>query len=335
MKKFMLVAVVFTLILSLLPVGYGHAQSSEPIVKVKLKNYLGNQKVITLQPYGDYVSNDQTVILKSGISYLLKIENGKLSLYNNGSLLTTFTTLSLQPALANGHLTINNRPYLGSFDFTIESNQYIRPINAVKMEDYLKGVVPIEMYPSWNIEALKTQAVAARTYAMSYISRGVIDDSISYQVYGGYIWTANTTRAVDETQGQVAQYNGRLIDAVYSASNGGKTENNSNAWGTATVAYLPIKEDPYDPKTVWSFTIQKNQIDLTSKDMSKSSEWWNSVKETDPTITSNIKLWLNNNGYANKDIKITAIPDLSLYAAGSGGRVTKGKITVDFLVKDK
>ncbi|MGG3467101.1 SpoIID/LytB domain-containing protein [Neobacillus pocheonensis] len=179
----------------------------------------------------------------------------------------------------------------------MENNRYVRPINSVSMEDYLKGVVPIEMYPSWNIEALKTQAVAARTYAMSYTTRGVIDDTILYQVYGGYNWTANSTKAVDETEGQVAQFNGRLISAVYSASNGGRTETNTNAWGTALVPYLAIRQDPYDPKTVWSFTIHKTQIDLTSKDLAKASEWWSTTKEADLAITSNIKMWLTDNGY--------------------------------------
>ncbi|MFK9093647.1 SpoIID/LytB domain-containing protein [Bacillus salipaludis] len=334
MKKIMLFALVFTLLLSLLPYDYGYAQQTEPIVKVKLINFLGNKTEITLKPNGDYVTSDQNITLKSGNAYLIKLENGKLSLYNDGILVNSFDAFSIKAVQANGQISINNRPYLGNFDFTIENKQFVRPINSVNMEDYLKGVVPIEMYPSWNIEALKTQAVAARTYAVGYNNRGVIDDTIMYQVYGGYIWTDQTTKAVDETKGQVAQYNGRLIDAVYSASNGGITENNANAWGNAAVPYLSIKQDPYDPKTVWSFSFHKTQVDLTSKDISKPSDWWSGTKEADPTITSPIKMWLNNNGYANKDIKIVSIPEFSLYGVGSGGRVSKGNITVDFFVKD-
>lgn len=325
---------VFSIIISLFPFPFVQAQNSEPIVKVKLTNYLGNKTEVTLKPNGDYITNDSNVVLKAGETYLLKQENGKLSLYQNGSFIKSYETFSTQPIQPRTQLSINNRLYLGSFDFIIENGLYVRPINSVYMEDYLKGVVPIEMYPSWNLEALKTQAVAARTYAMSYLNRGIINDTISYQVYGGYIWTPSTTKAVDDTKGQVLLLNGRLIDAVYSASNGGMTESNANAWGNMAVPYLTIKEDAFDPKTPWSFSFNKTQIDLTGKDLSKSSEWWTSTKEVDATIAYNIKMWLNKNGYANKDIKIVTVSDFSLHGVGTGGRMSKGNITVDFLVKD-
>jgi stage II sporulation protein D len=307
---------------------------SEPIVKVKLVNFLGNKSEITIKPTGDYISNEPSVVLHGGETYVLKIENGKLALSKLGNTLYINETFSLTPTVSNSQLSVNNRPYLGSFDFIVENGQYIRPINSILMEDYLKGVVPIEMYPSWNIEALKTQAVAARTYAMSYLSRGIINDTVSYQVYGGYIWTPNTTKAVDETTGQVLKYNGRLIDAVYSASNGGSTESNANAWGNVLVAYLPIKQDTFDTKSVWSFTLNKKQIDLTNKDLGRAMEWWTLTKEVDGSITSNIKYWLSNNGYANRDIKIVSISDFSMHSPNSSGRVGKGNITIEFLVKD-
>jgi stage II sporulation protein D len=334
MKKYLAVLMVLALVISIFPYQFGQAQSTEPIVKVKLINYLGNKTEVTLKPNGDYITNDSNVVLKAGQTYLLKQENAKLSLYQNGSFIKSYETFSVQPVQARTQLSINNRLYLGSFDFTIENNLYVRPINSVYMEDYLKGVVPIEMYPSWNLEALKTQAVAARTYAMSYLNRGIINDTISYQVYGGYIWTPNTTKAVDDTKGQVLLVNGRLIDAVYSASNGGMTESNANAWGNIAVPYLTIKEDAFDPKTPWSFSFQKTQIDLTGKDLAKSSEWWTSTKEVDASIAYNLKMWLNTNGYANKEIKIVSISDFSLHGMGTGGRMSKGNITVDFLVKD-
>jgi stage II sporulation protein D len=336
LKKIILCVAVLSLFLSVFSFDQGFAEAqSEPIVKVKLVNFLGNKAEITIKPNGDYKTSDQNILLKSGSTYVLKLENEKIALYKDNNLLNSFDSFSCIPYHSSSQLSLNNRLYLGSFDFMIENKKYIRPINSVSMENYLKGVVPIEMYPFWNIEALKTQAVAARTYAMSYINRGMIDDTILYQVYGGYIWTPNTTKAVDETKGQVAQYNGRLIDAVYSASNGGRTESNANAWGTTAVPYLPIKQDPYDPKTSWKFAFHQTQIDIASLDLTKPSEWWSSTIELDPTISSNIKLWLTNNGYANKEIKIISIPEFSLHSVGSGQRVSKGNITVEFFVKDK
>ncbi|MFF2445871.1 SpoIID/LytB domain-containing protein [Neobacillus sp. NPDC058068] len=335
MRKILLTVVAFALLISFLPAGRGFALQPEPLVKVKLINFLGNKTEISLEPNGDYLTNDPNVNLQSGSTYLLRQVNGKLSLYKDGSFLNSFETFSVQPQKPNSQLSINNRLYLGSFDFFIENKQFVRPVNSVLMEDYLKGVVPIEMYPSWNIEALKTQAVAARTYALSYLNRDVIEDTISYQVYGGYNWTTNTTKAVDETKGQAAQFNGRLIDAVYSASNGGMTESNTNAWGSQAVPYLSVKKDSYDSKTVWDFSFRKTQIDLTSKDLSNSAAWWSTTNEADVTISTNIKLWLSNNGYTSKDIKIVSISDFSLHSPGSGGRVSKGSITIDYLAKDK
>lgn len=333
MKKALLSLLFLTISMLLLPIQKSNAQEVEPIVKVKLVNYLGDKKEITLKPNGNYLTSDGNIVLKANESYTLKQVSGKLSLYKEGLLLGTYQTFSAMPSFTTSQLSINNRPYLGSFDFIVENN-YVRPINSVYMEDYLKGVVPNEMYPSWNVEALKTQAVAARTYATSYLNREIINDTISYQVYGGYVWTSNTTRAVDETKGEVLHYNGRLIDAVYSSSNGGMTESNANAWGNTQVPYLPIKEDPYDPKFVWNFSFNKTQIDLTKLNLSKYSTWWTSTKERDPLIASNIKAWLNKNGYTDKELKITAIPTFSLSNPGSGGRVKNGSITVEFLVKD-
>ena len=336
LNKIILCVAVLSLFLSVFPFGHGFAEvQSEPIVKVKLINFLGNKSEVTLKPNGDYKTNDPNILLKSGSTYLIKLENEKIALYKDNNILNSYDSFSGSPIQSSSQLSINSRLYLGSFDFMIENKKYIRPLNSVSMENYLKGVVPIEMYPFWNIEALKTQAVAARTYAMSYITRGLIDDTILYQVYGGYIWTPNTTRAVDETKGQVAQYNGRLIDAVYSASNGGRTESNANAWGTTAVPYLTIKQDPYDPKTSWKFAFHQTQIDIASLDLTKPSEWWSSTIELDSTISSNIKLWLTNNGYANKEIKIISIPEFSLHSVGSGQRVSKGNIAVEFFVKDK
>ncbi|MFH7818196.1 SpoIID/LytB domain-containing protein [Neobacillus thermocopriae] len=181
---------------------------------------------------------------------------------------------------------------------------------------------------------MKTQAVSARTYALSYMNRELIDDTIMYQVYGGYIWTPDTTKAVDETRGQVIQYNGRLIDAVYSASNGGITECNANAWDSASVPYLTEKEDIFDPKSVWNFSFHKNQINVSQLNLSKQTEWWTTVKEADTTVSNNIKMWLDVNDYANKEIKVIAIPEFKLHSPGSGGRMSKRNITVEFFVKD-
>ncbi|WP_404329963.1 SpoIID/LytB domain-containing protein [Mesobacillus maritimus] len=310
--------------------------SGEPVLQIALKNYLGNVKEITLYPEVDYSTNLGETKLVANQTYKLIIKNGSIVLLHGTKELGNSTTLEVKPLQGNGPISINTRPYLGTFKFVIDSGN-LRPINSIGLEDYLKGVVPAEMPALWQMEALKAQAVTARTYAMGYPNR-VIDDTQGYQVYGGYTWHTRSTEAVQATQGQVITYGGKAIGsaALFSSSNGGKTESNVNAWGTSPLPYLVIKEDSYDPKTAWSFPVKKQQIDVAKLDLAKADLWWNTVKEADQTaVINNMKLWLKANGYAGKDIKITAVPTLSLHALGSGGRVSKGSITIEFLVKEQ
>ncbi len=316
----------FLLLFNLLNINMS-AESIEPKIKVKLVNYLGNKSEITIKPAGAYFIEDSTVRLTSGKSYLVKYDNNKITLIDGTITLYSAENVNLLPSSETDYLSINNRNYLGSFQFVPENSKYVRPINEIYMEDYLKGVVPSEMYASWNREALKTQAVAARTYALSYKSV-TIDDTINYQVYGGYTWNPNSTAAVDETKGEVLKVNGRLISAVFSASNGGKTESNANVWGSSPLSYLPIKEDQFDAKTAWKFSVSKQQFNPTGLT-------WSQMKEKDTTIIDTIKAWMSTHGYAGKEIKITAIPVLSLHTPTSGGRVSKGNISVEFLTKDR
>lgn len=126
------------------------------------------------------------------------------------------------------------------------------PILHVYLEYYLKGVVPYEMSSSNPIEALKAQAVAARTYTMRAMNARAsktydLGDTSSDQVYKGYTGTENNaTRAVDQTKGIVAMNNGSLTGTYYTASNGGQTESVKNAWGSSGYDYLKVKDDPFD-----------------------------------------------------------------------------------------
>lgn len=139
--------------------------------------------------------------------------------------------------------------YPGDFRFFIKDGvSYV--ICALFIEDYVRGVLPYEMDDSFPLEALKAQAVAARTYAARAITASGeydVTDTISHQLFRGV--DAGKTRciaAADETRGIVIAYKGLYIEANYGASNGGQTELNSNAWGSVRADYLQIKDDPYD-----------------------------------------------------------------------------------------
>lgn len=100
----------------------------------------------------------------------------------------------------SNRISLNGKEYLGTVNFSIESGKYIRPVNEnIPFEDYLKGVVPNEMPASWSLEALKAQTVAARTYSITKTG-STVADTTAFQVYGGYSWNANTTKAVQQTK---------------------------------------------------------------------------------------------------------------------------------------
>jgi SpoIID/LytB domain protein len=138
-----------------------------------------------------------------------------------------------------------HRAYGGMLEFVLDKDARITVVNLLPLETYLAGVVPAEMPKGFPLEALKAQAVAARTEALSML--GVhhqddpydVDDDVHCQVYGGVgKESPSTTRAVLETRGLVMKYNGRLINAVYSAVCGGHTENNENVWAGDPQPYL-------------------------------------------------------------------------------------------------
>lgn len=167
-------------------------------------------------------------------------------------------------------LGINSKHYRGMFEFRRQQNSDMTAINVVSLEEYLYGVVPAEMPASWNIEALKAQAVVSRTYAAKNIGRygsyGFdLTDDVYSQVYKGYDGeNPLTNKAVDETKGIVAIYQGSLIDALFHSHSGGYTEDNNNYF-SADVPYLKGVEDKYvfgynSADDSWTVTCTKEQI---------------------------------------------------------------------------
>lgn len=338
MKKTLSLLLSLFLFISILPAfeQQAYASASEPKVHVMLKNFLGNKTQISLTPSGTYKTDDGKVTLTNTTDYTVKLEQSKLKLYKGNTIILESGSFTLTPSTPDDYLIINNRKYKGSFEFIIESingSNYIRPINTIGMEEYLKGVVPSEMPASWNIEALKAQAIAARTYSWNYGGK-TITDTISHQVYGGLSGShPNSDKAVEATTGQVLKYNNTLIDAVYSASNGGLMESAKNVWGN-DFAYLKNAADSYDTSYTWSFDVQKMQIDMEGKDLTNPDAWWNMLSEKDSTIIANLKTWLKDNGYKDKEIKVISVPVLSFNNPSTTKRVSTGSISIQFYVKD-
>ncbi|MFD1039624.1 SpoIID/LytB domain-containing protein [Virgibacillus byunsanensis] len=321
--------IIFTLLFLFV---FPDSTKAEDMVTVKLVNYIGESSHVYFQLKGDYFALDPTLSLKEGVNYKLTIDGDEsLVLQGAGKKQEINVPFILIPqSYKDEHrIYVNNRPYLGAMEFGIENKEFIRPVNQLPLEDYLKGVVPFEVFPNWGLETLKAQALAARTYAVSRIAE-IIDDTIRFQVYGGYTWYENTTKAVEETQGEVITYQDQLINAFYSASNGGITENNANVWDGKPMPYFPIKKDPYDPIHPWEFVLHQTQVLLEDMDW-YNSNWWNKIEEKDQAITTSMKQWLKRNGYPG-DIKIVSIPRFEISNQKlDSNRSVKGSITVEFL----
>src|SRR2546427_2269806 len=131
-------------------------------------------------------------------------------------------------------------------------------INVLPIEDYLRGLG--EVPSSWPLEAIKAQIVAARCYALTHMGSTAlydVDDTTQFQVYRGIdSESGSQNAAVDQTAGQVLMYAGRVIEAFFSASDGGHTANVSDVFGgsLATYPYLRGVLDPWDvvaPRHTW------------------------------------------------------------------------------------
>ena len=144
--------------------------------------------------------------------------------------------------------------YYGGFRFERIGGGNMTVVNILDLEDYVKGVVPHEMSDSWPLEALKAQAVAARSYAVSLGDRHRgshfdICDNTHCQAYSGQTRAGNNSNAaVDDTAGQVILYNNKVAQAYYYSSNGGASEGVAAVWGSnqADYPYLVGKPDPYE-----------------------------------------------------------------------------------------
>jgi peptidoglycan hydrolase-like amidase len=152
----------------------------------------------------------------------------------------------LGPVNATELLALESAPYRGLLEVRAAEDGTLTVVNLVNIEDYLRGVVPNELSPAAfpQMEGLKAQAVAARTYALrnrgQYSSKGFdICATPACQVYRGRASEhALTDRAVEETRGLVLHYRGGLINALYTSTCGGHTEDGGNIFEGEGAPYL-------------------------------------------------------------------------------------------------
>lgn len=186
--------------------------------------------------------------------------------------------LVIQPE-TSGFIQVNHTPYRGYI--AILKRTGLTVVNYVLVEDYLYGVVPKEMPPSWNVEALRAQSVAARTFALknrkSHSAEGFDLCNTSHcQVYEGMpTETRTTTEAVDSTRGEVLFYKGTIMDALFHADSGGMTESSEYVWGSS-VPYLRAVTEVQMQTQPWNRTVSMSEFE---EKLEKNGRAFGSLKE--------------------------------------------------------
>ena len=203
-------------------------------------------------------------------------EKIKIGLFYNQTALDIVTitydgktvTLNKQDVTADVVITstdiikVNDKGYRGSIIVKKIDDWGLTVINEVSIEDYVASVIAREMSPSFNMEALKAQAVCARTYATYNINKHIkygfdLCTTEDCQVYfGASSEHKNTIKATLETKGQILTYNGEPAQTVYFATSGGYTEDVKYVWGS-NIPYLQSVKDENESKSVYASTWKK------------------------------------------------------------------------------
>lgn len=147
-------------------------------------------------------------------------------------------------------------------------------VNHVSLEHYLYGVVPAEMPASWPAEALRAQAVIARSYALTSRASGGNWDvfaDVRSQVYGGVLAEiASTTDAVRATRARVVTVGGEVAQTFFFSTSGGRTASNEEGFGGAPLSYLRAVDDPHDdlsPVHTWTARFSRREAQRRLRDL--------------------------------------------------------------------
>lgn len=252
-----------------LPVG---ARAEKNTVRVLLTRLnLTDRLEIALD--GSYTLDGMS--FQRGSRLVLSCATGRIMVYYEGMALDSgkeivLTRHQAAEGLENG-LRLNGDYALYRGDLHVKTDgKMLTAVLHIPIEEYLLGVVPYEMSDSFPLEALKAQAVAARTYAL-YKMRGAsgaydLVDNTNDQVFRGYnASNERAIRAVQETAGVACYNNGALAICYYTASNGGQVELVRNVWGKGEGDYITMHDDPYDVENPES-VVKSAAIAKTAKD---------------------------------------------------------------------
>jgi len=228
------------LFLCLFTLCLGVTAQAAPPIRVLLDEVADSLTVTMTGAHRGYIDGVERFSTPYGLHWPLQVAGSQL--YIEGEPVgNSFTLEPTDGALVSWA----GQNYRGALRFTA-TDRNLRVINVVDLETYLRGVVPAEMQASWDLEALKAQAVAARTYTLASLDEDGTYDvcaTIECQKYDGVtIEHPRSDQAIVETAGVVLTYGGDFAKTYYHADSGGVLASSSEVWGNAS-PYLVAQQD--------------------------------------------------------------------------------------------
>ena len=280
-KKSIAWILMFVLVFAMSTVSASAA--SEEYMKIGLRYgstattaQLTSDSGFALAEAGDNAIRQTGTVYDDTDTLTLELTDGKIQVKDSsGNVLTTLKGDGTECIVGGKHfsssedkLEFNGKNYRGGIMPYINASGQMNIINYLSTDDYARGVVHSEIGQSSHIEAIKAQAVAIRSFAVTnkgkHSSQGFdICTTVHCQVYtGADSEYPSTEQAIEETKGEMVYYQGKPVSAFYFANSGGHTENSEDAW-VASLGYLRGKADPYSPDYSW--TVKLTRADLTKQ----------------------------------------------------------------------
>ena len=255
--------------------GMTSVSAAEQLIRVGLES---DRKEVRLSSDDSLEISELTaggVLLKTTTREKVTIAFTKQGLSLNGKNIraNALRVRSVKKTNAEQSIEVENRSYRGEIEIVPETaRQRLKIINVLPLEHYLYGIIAREISPDWQREAVKAQAVAARSYALHSIKKHEKDGydvcaSTDCQVYGGKdAESANGNLAVDATRGEIISYQGKPIAAYFHSSSGGYTENSENVWGQNSPYIKGVADfDQNSPYYYWEKQISRKLFEAKLK----------------------------------------------------------------------
>ncbi|UCE24159.1 MAG: SpoIID/LytB domain-containing protein [Candidatus Zixiibacteriota bacterium] len=282
-----------------------------PFVRVLLEDVIDEASLSADGSFAiECLSGGQQTVYYSARPVKVRIDGELISVsnHNGDDIQTRLNEVNIIPRGNNNRIVLDDRRYRGIMKI-LPNSQSLQLINVVYIEDYLRGVVPPEIGERADneLEAVKAQAIAARTYAMAHLQQYLSErydlrSSIIDQVYEGIkVEDKLVSKAIDETSGSVLFFQDDYASAYYHSTCGGLTDDISSVWDRKELPYL------------------KSVSDGGACSWSKYYQW----KEifTESQLRGRIEQYLSSD--RGRDLRIGRIRDVKIDERTPGGRVAK------------